>query len=51
MKYQLVRQHSLEDCGSAGLASVANYHGKTLITEMGLSQVVITTTSVAFYKS
>ncbi|HIK03537.1 MAG TPA: peptidase domain-containing ABC transporter [Trichormus sp. M33_DOE_039] len=29
MNYQLVKQHSEEDCGAASLASVAKYHGKT----------------------
>lgn len=29
MKYQLVKQHSEEDCGAASLASIAKYYGKT----------------------
>jgi ATP-binding cassette subfamily C protein len=29
MKYQLVRQHSEEDCGAACLASITKYYGKT----------------------
>lgn len=28
MKYQLIRQHSEEDCGAACLASIAKYYGK-----------------------
>ena len=29
MKYQLVQQHSEEDCGAACIASIAKYYGKT----------------------
>jgi ATP-binding cassette subfamily C protein len=29
MKYQLVQQHSEEDCGAACLASIAKHHGRT----------------------
>ena len=29
MKYQVVRQHSEEDCGAACLASIAKYYGRT----------------------
>ncbi|MEC4812016.1 MAG: peptidase domain-containing ABC transporter [Scytonema sp. PMC 1069.18] len=29
MKFQLVKQHSEEDCGAASLASIAKYYGKT----------------------
>jgi ATP-binding cassette, subfamily C, bacterial len=28
MKYQLVKQHSVEDCGAACLASIAKYYGR-----------------------
>ncbi len=29
MKYQLIKQHSEEDCGAASLASISKYYGKT----------------------
>jgi ATP-binding cassette, subfamily C, bacterial len=29
MKYQIVKQHSEEDCGAACLAAIAKYHGQT----------------------
>ncbi|MEA5581882.1 peptidase domain-containing ABC transporter [Nodularia harveyana UHCC-0300] len=30
MKFQLIKQHSEEDCGAASLASIAKHYGKTL---------------------
>ncbi|MBN3943583.1 MAG: hypothetical protein HWQ40_27985 [Nostoc sp. NMS9] len=30
MKYQIVLQHSEEDCGAACIATVAKHHGHTL---------------------
>ena len=29
MRFQLIKQHSEEDCGAASLASISKYHGKT----------------------
>ncbi|MHC5778237.1 cysteine peptidase family C39 domain-containing protein, partial [Nostoc sp.] len=29
MKYQIVLQHSEEDCGAASLATIAKHHGRT----------------------
>ncbi|WP_417064035.1 cysteine peptidase family C39 domain-containing protein, partial [Nodularia sphaerocarpa] len=30
MKFQLIQQHSEEDCGAASLATIAKHYGKIL---------------------
>ncbi|MHC5778235.1 cysteine peptidase family C39 domain-containing protein [Nostoc sp.] len=34
MKYQIVLQHSEEDCGAAFLATIAKHHGRTFTLKL-----------------